>query len=75
MRTSTGESVQMISDPDDVKMERTQETETVTYKTITHNTITYKTIMYKTIMYKTIMYKTIMYKPATRGLWKLYKII
>jgi len=43
MRTSMGESVQMISHPDDVKMERT-ETATVTSKTITHNTRMYKTI-------------------------------
>lgn len=36
MRISTDESVQMISDPDDMKMERTRETATVTFKTITH---------------------------------------
>src|SRR5271170_75871 len=73
MRISTDESVQMISNPDNVKMETTRETTretaTVMYKTVTYKTVTYKTITHKTTIREII----VRWDPP--GLWKMYKII
>ena len=63
MRISTNESVQMISNPGDVKMETTRETTRET-----------ATVMYKTVRYKTAI-REIIIRWDPPGLWKMYKII
>src|SRR5271170_2718662 len=67
MRISMDESVQMISNPDDVKMETTRETtRETTWETAT--------VMYTTITHKTAIREIIIRWDPPR-LWKMYKII
>ena len=63
MRMSMDESVQMISNPDDVKIETTRETTRET-----------TTVMYKTITHKTAIQEIII-RWDSPGLWKMYKIM